>query len=177
MPRFIAIWNDCTRQVKEKLNWFQKMQKPICLFPGAAMKFVVIQSCLEAWDWLRVVIQTADSTGREIPLCLRCSWQSALFYIIHFTCSAFRVPSRHSGLGTPYASWCETPKLKTVNGPIKKVFLKWTSLCFAVLVLWMSLGWRYSTSFFYNTNIGAFLSLQRDKLGHSGASVHTFCDF
>lgn len=61
---------------------------------GGGVKSVTTQNCLEACDC--VVIQTADGTGTEIPLCLRCCWQSALFYIIYFTCSIFTVPSRHS---------------------------------------------------------------------------------
>lgn len=71
-----------------------------------------------------------------------------------------------------------TPKLGTVSCPIKKFFLKWTSLCFAVLIFCLSVGWSCSTSLFYiMASCLAVLSFQRDNLGNSGASVHTFSDF
>lgn len=107
------------------------MLKSVCFFLGTRTKLITIQNCLEAWDWLCVVIQTADGTRMEIPLCLRCSWQSALFCIICFTCSAFRVPSHHSGLGTLIANWCEPQNLCWSFF----LLLLLTSMCLAVVIL------------------------------------------
>lgn len=114
-----VLWpHGMMRWIKEKFNRDAAIHLPV--------SGIAIHDRPGVRAWLRVVIQTADSTGIEIPLCLRSSWPSALFYIIHFTCSIFTVWSRRSELGTPSALW--TAK----HGPMKATCFESTSVCFAV---------------------------------------------